>query len=172
MSSRMPRRSLASALLAPALLLAFAAVAQSRGDGPPDRMADQMGNRPPPRGEAGGRPSGPPPGPPIDELRRTLSLDDRQAQAVTKILEAHRAQVEQLHARTRAEHDALASATDAQLRKVLDARQFEAFQTWKQTHRPPPPPFDRQGERQGGPRGQGDRRPPMGPPPTGPQGEG
>lgn len=169
MSRRMSRRSFASALLAPALLLALAAVAQSRGDGPPDRMAD----RPPPRGEAGGRPSGPPPGPPIDELRRTLSLDDRQAQAVAKILEAHRAQVEQLHARTRAEHDALASATDAQLRKVLDARQFEAFQTWKQTHRPPaPPPFDRQGDRQDGPRGQDDRRPPMGPPPTGPQGEG
>lgn len=165
MSRRMSRRSFARALLAPALLLALAAVAQSRGDGPPDRMSD----RPPPRGEAGGRPSGPPPGPPIDELRRTLSLDDRQAQAVAKILEAHRAQVEQLHARTRAEHDALASATDAQLRKVLDARQFAAFQTWKQTHRPPaPPPFDRQG----GPRGQGDHRPPMGLPPTGPQGEG
>jgi hypothetical protein len=166
----MSRRSFAAALLAPALLLALAAVAQSRGDGPPDRMADRMDHRPPPRGEAGGRPSGPPPGPPIEELRRTLSLDDRQAQAVAKILDAHRAQVEQLHARTRAEHDALAGATDAQLRKVLDARQFAAFQTWKQTHRPPPP-FGGPGE-QDGPRGQGDRRPPMGPPPAGPQGEG
>lgn len=159
MSHRMLRRSFAAALLAPALLLALAAGAQSRGDGPPDRMAD----RPPPHGEADGRPPGPPPGPPIDELRRTLSLDDRQAQAVAKILEAHRAQVDRLHARTRAEHDALATATDAQLRKVLDARQFAAFQTWKQTHRPPPPPpFDREG----------DRRPPMGPPPAGPHGEG
>jgi Spy/CpxP family protein refolding chaperone len=171
MSCRMSRRSFAAALLAPALLLALAAVAQSRGDAPPDRMADRMDHRPPPRGEAGGRPSGPPPGPPVEELRRTLSLDDRQAQAVAKILDAHRAQVEQLHARTRAEHDALATATDAQLRKVLDARQFAAFQTWKQTHRPPPPPpFDREGDRRG--ERQGDRRPPMGPPPAGPQEEG
>ena len=163
-SRRSSRRAFASALLAPALLLALAAVAQSRGDGPPDRMAD----RPPPRGEADGRPPAPPPGAPIDELRRTLSLDDRPAPAVAKILEAHRAQVEQLHARTRAEHDALATATDAQLRKVLDARQFAAFQTWKQSHRPPPP-FDREGGRQG--ERQGDRRPPMGPPRNGPQRE-
>jgi len=166
----MIRRPFASALLASTIALASVAGAQSQGAGaqggpPPDRP-------PPPPREASGGPPPPPPAPPIDELKRALSLDDRQAKAMSAIMEAHRNRVEALQARTRAAHDALVRETDDELRKVLSTQQFEAFQTWKQRHRPPPPPpFGRPGE-QGGARGQDGRRPPMGPPPPDRQGEG
>lgn len=168
---RMIRRAFASALLASTLALACVAGAQSQGSHPQDShpQGSPPPDRPPhPQRDAAGGP--PPPPPPIDELKRALSLDDRQAKAVATIMEAHRDRVEALHARTREAHDALVRETDDDLRKVLNAQQFEAFQAWKRTHRPPPP-FGRPGE-QGRPRGQDDRRPPMGPPPPDRQGEG
>jgi hypothetical protein len=151
-----------------ALLLASAFVAQAQQTPPPPAGGPPQGARP--GMERSGR-RGPPP--PTAELVRELGLNDAQAKALDGILERHRERMAQARQRAREQHEEIVRGTDAELRKLLDARQYERFEAWRAEHRPPPPPGG-PGRGRGHPGGPPDRDgpppPPFGPPP--PDGEG
>jgi hypothetical protein len=107
---------------------------------------------------AGAQDRGPPPkGPPMDEITRAVGLKDTQRASVQSILEQHHAAMMALHDSMRSKHDALDQQFHTSLAKVLTPDQLSRFDSWQQTHRPPPPP-----DGPGGQGGQGDRRGPPG----------
>jgi hypothetical protein len=142
-----------------ALLLASAFVAQAQQTPPPPAGGPPQGARP--GMERSGR-RGPPP-PPTAELVRELGLNDAQARALDGIFERHRERMAQARQHAREQHEEIVRGTDAELRKLLDARQYERFEAWRAEHRPPPPPA---GPGRG--RGRGDGHPGGPPPPFGP----
>jgi hypothetical protein len=107
---------------------------------------------------AGAQDRGPQPkGPPMDEIASAVGLKDTQRAPVQAALEQHHAAMMALHDAMRSKHDALDQQLHANLAKVLTPDQLTRFESWQQTHRPPPPP-----DGPGGQGGQGDRRGPPG----------
>lgn len=99
----------------------------------------------------------PPKGPPMDQIAAAVGLKDTQRAPVQKILEQHHAAMTALHDAMRSKREALDQQTHDSLSKVLTPEQLARFEQWRQTHRPPPPPDEMggQGDRRGGPGGQG-----------------
>jgi hypothetical protein len=112
-------RSLTLRLAALSLVLAFGAQAQQMR-APPAGGSPPQGARKP-MGEDGRR--GPPP-PPTEEIARMLALDPAKTRALDAIFKRHHERMQQLQERTREQHEQIARGTDAELAKLLDARQL------------------------------------------------